>query len=355
MESGLKHIIRVLIVEDSLSMCKVIEHVLNADPQIIVAGVAHNGKDAVALVPALKPDLITMDIHMPVMDGFEATKQIMASAPTPILILAASVFTEEMRKVFKAISYGALDVFDKNEIMTARDENGQAKLIEKIKFLSSIKVLHHPLAKLEESARPAAKVSEVPRKKVSDKIVCLVTSTGGPEALRTILKKFPGNFPCGIVIVQHIVTGFDQGLAEWLADECRIKVKIAYDAETIEAGTAYIAPCELQMRVDENGKTRLSEEPPYCGHRPSGDILLESVAKTYKDRALAVIMTGMGKDGAAGMKAVKDNHGLTIAQDEESSLIFGMPKAAIDMGAIDKVLPLEEIAEEIIGKICSGP
>jgi len=340
-------IIKVLVVEDSPSISKVIVSILNSDPAIHVAATAYNGQEAVALVPKLKPDIITMDIHMPVVDGFEATKQIMAYSPTPILIVSASVFAADMNKVFRSISYGALDVVDKNELLIEGDQKGSDRLIEKVKFLSRIKVMHHPLAKMEARFEGPVKTIEIDKDQDLRRIVAIVSSTGGPAALLTILKKFPKDFPCGIVIVQHISTGFDAGLAEWLDRECQIKVKIAVDREEIQPGVAYIAPCDLQARVEEGGLIRLYNEPPRDEQRPSGNVLLESVARVYKEKAVAVILTGMGADGAAGIKATKKAGGRTIAQDEKSCAVFGMPKAAIEMGVVDKVLPLENIAEAV--------
>jgi len=349
MESGLKGIIRVLVVEDSPLMCKVLTNILNPDPHILVAGIANNGKEAVEIVPRLKPDIITMDIHMPIMDGYEATKRIMAFNPTPILVVSSSVFKVGMEKVFKSISYGALDVIDKSELEIVGNEKSGEVLIQKIKFLSGVKVIHHPLAKLQKE-RPRVDL-EVPRKKGSDKIVAIVSSTGGPQALLEILRRFPKDFPSGIVIVQHITNGFVEGLVDWLDNECQLKVKIAEDSEEIRPGVAYIAPDSLQMRVEEGGKIGLSDEPAHEGHRPSGDVLLESVARAYGNGVVATILTGMGRDGAMGMKAIKQLHGRTIAQDEKSCVVFGMPKAAIEMDVIDKVSPLEKIPEEIVAML----
>lgn len=343
MGQELKNIIRVLVVDDSPLMCKVLTNILNSDPQIITVGVAHNGKEAVELVPKLKPDMITMDIHMPQMDGFEATREIMAYNPTPILIVSTSVFKAGMNKVFKAISYGALDVMEKGEMEIFGDKKSEKELIERIKLLSGIRVIHHPIAKLERK-----RVLEVPEKKTLDRIIAIACSTGGPKALLDILKTFPKAFPCGIVIVQHITHGFVEGLANWLDSECQIRIKVAGDSEEIRPGVAYLAPCDMQMRVGENGLIHLTNEAACDGHRPSGDVLLESVAMVYKEGAIGVILTGMGGDGAVGMKTIKESHGQTIAQDEKSCVIFGMPRVAIEMGAIDKVLSLENISEEIV-------
>jgi len=345
MERGAKGMIRVLVVDDSPLMCKVLTNIMNCDPQILVVAVAINGKEAVELVPRLKPDIITMDIDMPVMDGFEATKQIMATHPTPILVVSSKAFQVGMEKVFKAISHGALDVIDKSELELVGDKKGGEALIARIKFLNGVRVTHQPIAKLQ-TERSVVDL-KAPRKKVSDKIVAIVSSTGGPQALLEILRRLPEDFPCGIVIVQHITSGFLAGLVDWLTKECKIKIKIGEDSEEIRPGMAYIAPDNLQMRVEDGGRIRLSNEPPCGGHRPSGDVLLESAAKSYGKGVVAAILTGMGKDGAMGMKTIKQLHGKTIAQDESTCVVFGMPNAAIEMNAIDKVLPLGRIAEEI--------
>jgi two-component system chemotaxis response regulator CheB len=341
--------VRVLVVDDSPLMCKILTNILNCDPEIIVSAIATNGKEAVDLVPLVKPDVITMDIDMPVMDGLEATKQIMAYHPTPILMVSSAVFRAGMEKVFKAISHGALDVIDKSELELAGNTKSGEALIAKIKFLIGIRVMRQPAVELpRETSVVDLKAN---RRNVLDRIVAIVASTGGPHALLEILKRLPEDFPCGIVIVQHITNGFLSGLVGWLAKECKIKVKIGEDLEEIRPGVAYIAPDNVQMRVEEGGKIRLSTEPAYGGHRPSGDVLLESVARLYGKGSVAALLTGMGRDGAMGMKAIKQLHGKTIAQNEKSCVVFGMPNAAIEMNAADKVLPLERIAEEIVGMV----
>jgi two-component system, chemotaxis family, protein-glutamate methylesterase/glutaminase len=346
MELGVKSLIRVLVVDDSPLMCKVLTNILNCDPQIIVAAIANDGKEAVELVPHLKPDIITMDMDMPIMDGFEATKEIMAYHPTPIIIVSSTVFKVGMERVFKSISHGALDIIDKSELELIGNKKSGEALIAKIKFLTGVRVMHQPLAKLR--IERSVVDLKAPRKQVSDKIIAIVASTGGPQALLEILKRLPEDFPWGIVIVQHITNGFLTGLVDWLAKECKIKVKIGEDSEEILPGVAYIAPDNVQMRVEEGGKISLSNEPAHGGHRPSGDVLFESVARTYGKGSVAAILTGMGRDGAMGMKAIKQFHGKTLAQNEKSCVVFGMPNVAIEMNVIDKILPLERIAEEIV-------
>jgi two-component system chemotaxis response regulator CheB len=347
MAQGASGITRVLVVEDSPIMCKVLTSLLNADPEIIVVGTVYNGQQAVDVVGKLKPDIITMDMYMPVMDGFEATKLIMAHHPTPIVIISSSVFEGGMEKVFKAISYGALDVIDKGILELSENPDATREFISKLKFFSKIRVIHHPLGRLEEKQKSLVATPAV-NAAVSDRIVAIAASTGGPQALLAILKSLPPEFPCGIVIVQHITKGFTEGLVRWLGHECKIKVKAAEDSEMILPGVAYIAPSDVHLKIEEGGKVLLSNDPPFEGHRPSANVLFDSVAKAYGFNAVGVILTGMGRDGAVGIRAMREAHAKTIAQDEATSVIFGMPKAAIDLGAIDEVIPLERIAEAVL-------
>ncbi len=339
-------IIRVFVVEDSPLMCKILTTLLNNDPQILVVGVALDGKEALDLLPHLKPDIITLDMDLPVIDGLEVTRQVMAFHPTPILIVSSSVFKTGMEKVFRAISFGALDVMDKSDLISKGERKSGEELIEKIKNLTRVKPLDREFLGFREEK--AGTEFKKPKGGCIHRIVAMVASTGGPQALIKILKSLPENFPCGIVIVQHIASGFLPGMVDWLNKECKIKVKIGEDQETIRPGVAYIAPDHFQMRVVEGGRISLSDEPPTNGHRPSGDILLESVAKVYGKGSIGVILTGMGKDGAIGIKMIKQFRGRTIAQEEKSCVVFGMPHAAIETGAVDRILPPERIAEELL-------
>ncbi|MBF0533353.1 MAG: chemotaxis-specific protein-glutamate methyltransferase CheB [Candidatus Omnitrophica bacterium] len=352
MDKDLKKIVRVLIAEDSPVIAKVISTLLSSDPQIQVVGIARNGKEAVEMAGELRPDMITMDIHMPIMDGYEATKQIMAHCPAPILIASAAVQADGIDRMFRAVSYGALDLLDISELAVGENKVFGQKFIESVKLLSRIKVVHHPLAKLETgtvfSEAETPQHLEISPAKKSDRILAIVASTGGPMAILMVLKMLPADFPYPVVIVQHITSGFLEQFANWLNSECPLNVKIAEPEEIIQPGIVYLAPCDFQTRVSEGGVLRITDEPLYDGHKPSGTILLESVAKIYKQRSVAVILTGMGRDGAKGMKTIKNWGGTTIAQDQATCIVFGMPKEAIDLGAVDQVSPLNEIADHII-------
>lgn len=347
--------IKVLIVEDSALVRQVLTSVLGADPEIKVIGTAVSGSEGVKLALELKPDIITMDIVMPDMDGVEATKQIMAYQPTPILLLTSS-YPRKIDMVFKAISYGALDVAEKINFEQGIGEEGLKEiLITKIKLLSRVKVIRHPLARLERAASSfqpkRIAESQVIKGEPLKKILAIAASTGGPQAIASILSHLPKIFPWGILVVQHIARGFDQGLVDWLASCCAISVKLAENNEEIKAGTAYIAPNDFQMKLKQQGVISIINEAPCGNFKPSADVLFKSVAEVYHYNSIAVILTGMGKDGASGIKAVKDAGGKTIAQDEKTSIVFGMPKEAIDAGGIDMVLAIDKISGEIMANI----
>ncbi len=350
MSPELKNIIRILLVEDSPLSCKVITDILNANPNFIVACRTHNGKEAVEVVPKIKPDIIIMSINIPSPNDFDSIQSIMSKNPTPILVISSPFSKDAKSNVFKAISYGALDVIEKGQTETPANDIFKKELISKVVLLSKIKVIRHIMPQIPAPQQGIDYTKDSCRN-AANRIVAIVSSTGGPAALLEILKNIPKNFPCAIVIVQHIASGFVEGLIEWLKERCLITIKTAENSETILPGTAYIAPCDLQMRVDERQIRLIHDSANNNDFQPSGDVLLESVARNYKKEAIGVILTGMGRDGAAGMKLVKDMGGLTIAQDEKSCVVYGMPKAAIDEGAIDKILPIEKICEEIVKSI----
>jgi two-component system chemotaxis response regulator CheB len=339
---------RVLVVDDSQLMRNVLTTIIESDPQLCVVGTATNGQEAIRRARELNPDLITMDVLMPVMDGLEATKQIMADHPTPILIVSSAVEIRGTELVFQAMKYGALDAMDKSLLHV---EDG-AQLKQRIKTLARVRVIRHPLARME-SRRP---VTVRPRavQVGNDRIVAIAASTGGPQALRAVLKDLPAEIGCGIVIVQHIAGGFDKGLVEWLDRESSLSVRLATDGERIEPGAAYVATTGHHLRVAQANRLRLTDEPPCEGQKPSGTVLFESVAEVYGARAVAVVLSGMGRDGAAGAQRIHNAGGRVIAQDEASCVVFGMPKAAVELGIVDAVRPLDHIARTILAALRAG-
>lgn len=349
----------ILIVDDSQLVRNILKEIFQNDPELQVIGEAVNGKEAVRLTRELKPDIITMDIQMPEMDGFEATEQIMAYTPTPILIFSSAIDKSEQYTSFKAISLGALENMSKPDITQEGFDNIADTLVKKVKMLSHIKVIPHIRAKLKLPGNETRAMEEkMPlRSKVSSadlkyRLVAIGTSTGGPMALAKILTSLPTHLPVGIVIVQHISNGFIDSYVEWLSTQTGLKVKVAEHGESITGGTVYFAPDDAQMEVTAKNTIRLDKNlPPWGEFKPSVNHLFNSVGQNLGERSVGVILTGMGDDGARGMDEMYRNGAYTIAQDKETSLIFGMPRAAMENKCVHTVLPLEKIAEEIIKKV----
>lgn len=346
----MKHLITVLVVDDSAIIRDAIINALESDNAIKVIGTAANGKEAIDLVPQLKPDIITMDIVMPIMNGLDATKHIMAYHPTPILVIT-SLLSKDMEIAFKSLTSGALDVIERPSISELSNPTSKIRkqLIDKIKILANVKVITHLEGRVIKKEKPQLVPTKEEIKKFQ--IIAIASSTGGPKTLRNILSKLPVNFPIPIVIVQHISEGFTKGLVDWWDSECRIKIQEGKDAERLCEGVVYVSPSFVHMTVTKGGRIRLEDTPPVGGHKPAANVLLSSVAEAYPQSAIGVILTGMGDDGAIGIKAIKEAGGFTIAQDEASCAIFGMPKVAIEMGVVDKVVPLDEIPEELIKRV----
>jgi two-component system, chemotaxis family, protein-glutamate methylesterase/glutaminase len=351
--------IKVLVVEDSSLARKIITDILSSDPEIEVVGTANNGQTAIYKNDSLKPDVITMDIEMPVMDGLESLRHIMEKNPKPVLML--SVLTKHgAEETFKALEYGAVDFIPKpasNLTITLKEVADL--LIEKVKsvYKSEIKI---PVKKITPEIKKAEdhtksdfskEIISIAGKETSIKVVGIGTSTGGPSALAGIFKCFPENFPCPVLVVQHMPEGFTKAFAERLDSNSGLKVKEAEDGDKIIPGHGYIAPGHSHIKIElKNGEKilKLEHSEKVSGHMPSIDVLFNSIADNYGRDAVCVIMTGMGQDGAKGILKVKKNGGRTIAQDEESSVVYGMNRVAVQMGAIDEIVPLAGIPETIV-------
>ena len=344
--------IRVLVVDDSAVLRQSTKFILENDPGLKVIGEARNGEEAVALARRLKPDVVTMDIRMPRMDGFEAIRHIMADNPVPIVVVTSVDLDREMGVSSQATKAGAVSVLRRpTRISDPEYKAFTARLVGQVKLMSDIKVVHRPMA--GRTASPKTKVAGLaatPRTAHKIEIVAIGSSTGGPAALHQVLSMFPADPLPPILIVQHISFGFVEGLAGWLDGACKLRVKVAERGERTQPGTIYVAPDDQHLEI-AYGRIRLRQGEPVGGHRPSVTPLFESVAKCYGPAAMGVIMTGMGADGAVGMKALREAGAITIAQDEESCVVFGMPKEAIALGAIQHIVPLEKIAQTM-GALC---
>jgi two-component system chemotaxis response regulator CheB len=331
---------RVLICEDSQTYAKALRRAIEHGHEIEVVGVFPRAEEAIAAIPAARPDLVTMDLELPGMSGLEAVEQIMARTPVPILVLSAHVGPRSNNAV-AALAAGALDAVHK-EALDLQDpaEPEAAALRRRVEILCGVRVIRHPRARLAGTLRGRGGSGRVAS------AIAICASTGGPHALSSILQDLPDSFAVPILVVQHMTAGFTEGLVHWLADCIALPVRMAEDGAAPEPGV-WVAPEGADLGLDHTGRLVLDTTTPPGLHRPSADALLESVAESAGSHAVAVVLTGMGRDGSAGVSAVRVAGGLTIAQDEESSTVFGMPKAAIEGGA-ELVLPLNDIAGHLL-------
>ena len=346
--------IRVLVVDDSAVLRQSTRLILESDPDLSVIGEARDGVDAVSLVDRLKPDVITMDLHMPKMDGLQAIEQIMAKHPAPIIVVTSANLDQELGLGLRASKCGALSVLQRPARIAAPDYLAfTAKLIEQVKLMSTVKVVRRVRTSKPVPPDVAAKTPMPTRGSVKPEIVAIGSSTGGPAALHKIISAIPADFPVPIVIVQHISFGFVQGLAEWLDAASPLHVKVAQPGEKVRPGTAYVAPDGDHMGVDRSNRIALDPADPISGHRPSVTALFRSIARSYGASAIAAILTGMGADGAIGMKALHDAGAFTLAQDEASCVVFGMPKEAIALGAAQQIVALDQIAPTLVALVAA--
>lgn len=371
--------IKVLIVEDSPTVSRILTNLIEGDPLLRVVGVATDGAEAIRMTSRLQPNIITMDVNMPRMSGLEATEYIMAHQPTPILVLTA-MGKHDLDLSFKMLSAGALEFIEKPDALELAQDG--AHLLSRLKLLARIKVITHPRAKnrvykdilpeapppprtgplpqigtgeLRPTQRPTVKVNTVPRSPRTAqpsaellqrqfKALGIAASTGGPPALARLLKELPPSFPVPVFVVQHIPAGFSRGLADWLNSEIRLRVKQVEEGERPVPGTVYLPADDHHMIITSVGRVHLSTKPDRFGLRPNVDSTFLSMAEVWPGETVAVILTGMGRDGTEGMRKLYELNGYNIAQDEATSVIFGMPKSAIDAGVVHQVLPLDHIA-----------
>ncbi len=337
--------IRVLVVEDSRVSREWIIHILQSDPEIEVIGFAENGREAVEFVARDKPDLITMDICMPEMDGFEATRRIMEMNPVPIIMLTEQPEMRELETSFSAIDVGALLVVKKPP-GAGHPEQAQAakELTRMVKLMAEIRVVRRRMRAFEQntSCQREAEIRAT-EKWQAIRVLAIGASTGGPPVIQKILAEMPPDFPLPILIVQHMARGFTEGFVEWLGKTAAMPVRLASNGDNIRAGQVYVAPDALQMKVDGNNRLICTEEMSMHGLSPSVSYLFQSLAFHYGAAAMGVLLTGMGKDGAAELALMKKAGALTIAQDRESSVVFGMPGEAVRLNGASYVLPPERI------------
>ena len=387
--------IRVLIADDSAFMRKVLSDLFKKQADFEVVATAKNGKEAIELTKQLKPNLLTMDVNMPVMDGLNALAVIMDECPTPVVMLS-SLTQEGTEATIRALELGAVDFISKAGGSISRIDTIEEDILAKCRNAALARVHKmlrlppKPAAVPPKPAAPTMKRIQLPLQRggrptapppapaaparnpllrrqqqtpaftphavsasgapAGQKLVAIGTSTGGPQALQNVITQLPGDLPCGVVVVQHMPPGFTKALADRLNSISAIKVKEAEDGDIIQSGQVYIAPGNYHMRIASEGRKRkivLGQDPPVGNHRPAVNVMFDSVAPVGRE-LVAVIMTGMGCDGCEGMKKIKANGGYSIAQDEASCVVYGMPKAVVDAGLADEVRPVQNIARAIV-------
>jgi two-component system chemotaxis response regulator CheB len=338
--------VSVLVVDDSHICRQLICEALGRDPDLEVVGTANNGKEALDAARELRPQVITMDVEMPVMDGLTAVEHIMSEVPTPILMLTADPRQQAPELTCRALELGALAL----QIKPAIDAGSDAwNLSREVKLLSSVRVIRHihgkrrpPLPGTTGGTTPAPVVG------MPYGVLAVASSTGGPQVLFRMLSELPADFPTPIVIVQHINAAFSESLAGWLANSSKLKVRLAQDGEQLLPGNVLIAPPGQHLTIPFRGRVALKPGVERDGHMPSGTVLLESAAKAYGRRTMGLILTGMGEDGADGMLAIKQAGGVTVAQNEESCVVYGMPGTAVARKAVDHIIHGDDIASALV-------
>lgn len=337
--------IRVLLVDDSQIVLHILQRMLSRFPEIQVVGTAANGREGLDLLPALNPDVICVDLHMPVMDGLEFTREAIDNYPRPILVVSVSV-EPGSPNVFRLLEAGAVDILPKpRDILGANLDKLANELASKIRILAGVRVFRrrnngHGMP----AAKPAPKPAVMPNPQAPPRIVVIGASTGGPQALREILGSLPAKFPLPVLCVQHIGSSFLSEMVMWLAEVSPLPVRKAAHGEIPQAETVYFAPEDAHLELDGGGRFALSQAPPVDGHQPSVTVTMRAAARCFGAGTIGVLLTGMGRDGADGMVSIAAAGGITIAKDEASSTVYGMPKQAVELGAVQHILPLEQIA-----------
>lgn len=341
--------IRVLIVDDSKVIQDFLYHLLTSDPEIQVIGVAGSGPEAIELTRFHEPDVITMDIHMEGMDGYEATRIIMNTCPTPIVIVSGSLTIRDEANIFKSLEAGAIAVVHRPPgFENPEFEASRKGLIQTIKTISKIRITKLFPPGRSEQNKPFRLVHPHENYLNRIRVIAMGACTGGPIAIQKILSRLPDNLNAPILIVQHIAPGFNKAFIEWLSLTSGIKVKIAENGEEISNGIGYLAPDHIHMGITAGMKIKLSDKPADYENKPSINHLFRSVAQNIGPDAFGVLLTGAGNDGVDALKIMKEQGAVTMVQNEESSVVFEMPGEAIRIGAADMALSLESIAEILI-------
>ncbi|QEL16621.1 chemotaxis-specific protein-glutamate methyltransferase CheB [Limnoglobus roseus] len=341
--------IRVMIVEDSRVVRELLRDLIGRDPRLEVVAAVESAEEALRVLADAAPDIISMDIRLPGMNGFEATRRIMSTRPTPIVVVSASVEADDLKISMNALRAGALAVVEKPVGLAHQQyEVLSRRLCEQLVNMSQVRVIRQRFNRGVEHTTPA--LARPPQPSTPGqvfRVLGVVASTGGPAALTQLVGGLPRGFPLPVVVVQHITPCFLVGFADWLGDVTGWPVRIASDGEVASPGVAYLPPADCHLRVAGN-RLEVAHDPPVCHQRPSGTVLFRSLARSAGRAGLGVLLTGMGEDGADGLRELRSAGGYTIAEDESTSVVYGMPAAAVRLGGACESLPLPGIAPRVL-------
>lgn len=330
---------RVMIVEDSITVRTLLTHIIDSDPRLMVAGAFATAEDAIAALPTIRPDVISMDIRLPGIDGLEATRRIMADHPTPIVVISATIDRGEMGNSMNALRAGALSVVEKP---VGLGDAAYSRVAQEIRTQLSIM---SEVAVVRRRMRTAAAIATPAVRQRAPSMLLVAASTGGPPALAKLFAALPADLPVPVLLVQHMGASFMSGFASWLDSVVPQRVELAVQGEMPRAGTIHVAPGDTHLTIGRGGMMRIVQEPPVDGQRPSATRLIDSGATALDGAAMAVVLTGMGEDGAAGVQALLAAGGQAVAEDASTSVVYGMPAAAHRVGALS--LPLDLIAPHV--------
>lgn len=339
--------IRVLLVDDSPLALEILRRVIATDPDIQIVGSAKSGLEALRLIPIVKPTIVCTDYYMPQMNGLEFTKTLMDQHPLPILVISSRAKEADNKMIFSLLEAGALDFMEKPASL--EDQGLNKKLIERIRTLSRVFVIKKPkkvkITEQEKGAISSHRELRIENSLLNKdyKLIVIGASTGGPIALLTLLQHLPSDFPFPILCIQHISKGFLRAFVDWMGEHCKLKMKIVVAPETMQPGIVYLSQEGSHLGITANGRVSPSFLESRQGHCPSVNVTMEAVAAHFGSKAIGILLTGMGADGAEGLLAMHKAGALTIAQNEQSCVVFGMPKAAIDLGAAQWVMDINDI------------
>ncbi len=350
--------IRVLIVEDSDVVRALLEHVIGSDPRLEVAASAASAEEALDILQTVSPDVISLDIRLPGMNGFEATRRIMREKPTPIVVCSASVESDELKITMNALRAGALSVVEKPVGITRADYDRLARsLCTQLAIMSEVKVVRQRGDAPARVPRPRTPLAQPSRPRLapgqSTRLIGIGASTGGPNAVVQVLNDLGENFPLPVLLVQHIMPSFLTGFAAWLGSVTPYRAVLAQHGDRPVPGSVYMAPADYHLTTDGEC-VRLTQQPPLSGQRPSATALFESMARALGPASAGVLLTGMGDDGADGLVALRNAGGFTVAEHESTAVIYGMPRAAVERGGACECLPLREIGSRVLDWVSTG-